>query len=74
MGEEFYSFNPLGFEAKSNFGQKTSKINSYSTNDLKQDLNDKSPIHGRETASIFRFNADNGGERASIFRFSAETF
>ena len=57
--EEKYSvFNPLGFKIESNFDNETSKIKSHSTRASKQNLIDKSHIHGRETRSIFRFSAE----------------
>ena len=59
LGEEFNVFNPLGFEAKNHFEHKTSKIKSHSTRDSKRCLNDKCLIDGGETASTFRFSAEN---------------
>ena len=52
VGEKFKFFNPLGFEAKKDFDHKTS------TGTSKRYLNDKNPIHNRETASIFQFSAE----------------
>ena len=59
LEEKLDFFSPLGFEAESDFGHKTFKIKSHSIRASEQYLNDKNPIHGRETASIFRFIAEN---------------
>ena len=48
----------MEFEAKSEFEHKTSKIKSHSARVSKLYLNDKTPIHGKETALIFRFSAE----------------
>ena len=55
---QFLFFNPVEFEAKSDFNHKNSKIKWHSTRASKQYLNDNSPIHGRETAYIFRFSEE----------------
>ena len=58
-GESSIFSIPGGSEAKSNFYHKTSKIKIRSTRVSKRYLYDKSRIHGREIASIFRFGAEN---------------
>ena len=58
LGEKFDFFIFLGFEAKSDFDHKTFKIKSHSTRASEPYMNDKSPIHGRETALTFRFSAE----------------
>ena len=59
MGVKFNFSNPLGFEGQSDFDHKTSKIKSRWTRVSKRYLNDKSPTHGREKASIFWFSAES---------------
>ena len=48
LEEKLDFFSPLGFEAKSDFDHKTSKINSHSVRTSKRYLNYKSPINGAE--------------------------
>ena len=59
LGEKLIFFSPLGFEAKSNFDPKTSKSKPESVTVSERYLNDKNPIHDRETASLFRFSAES---------------
>ena len=52
-------FSPLGLEAKSDFDHKTSKLKPHSVRVSERYMNDKNPIHVRETALIFRLNAES---------------
>ena len=44
MGEKLDFFSPLGFEAKSDFDHKTSKLKSHLIRASERYLNDKNPI------------------------------
>ena len=59
LGEKFNFSIPWDFEAKGNLNRKASKIMSNLTRASKHHLNDKSLINGQETASIFKFSAEN---------------
>ena len=58
MGEKLDFFSPLGFEAKTDYDHKTSKLKPHSVRGSERYLNHKNPIHDRETASILRFSAE----------------
>ena len=72
LGEKFTFLNPLRFEAKSGFDHETSKIKSHSTKASKYNLNDKNPIHGRETTSIIRFSTETFKSEFSAQNFQAD--
>ena len=59
LGEKLEFFSPLGFKIKSNFDLETTKLKLHSVRALKQYLNEKNLIHGRETATIWKFSAQN---------------
>ena len=52
LDRKVHFFNPLGFESISNVHHKTFRA-------WKQYMNDKNWINAQETASIFRFSAEN---------------
>ena len=52
LGEKFEFFSPLGFKIQSSFDLETIKIKVHSVRTLKQYVNEKNLIHGRETATI----------------------
>ena len=52
-------FGSLGFKIQSNFDLETTKINLHSVRALKRYLNEKNLIHGRETATIWKFSAQS---------------
>ena len=56
---KFHFFNPLGFEIQSDFDYKASEVKLFSVKALKQYLNEKNLIHGRETATFSKLNALN---------------
>ena len=58
LGAKFDFFSPLGFESKRNFDYKTFQLKQHSIRASERYLKDKNPIHRRETASIFRFDAE----------------
>ena len=58
LGEKLDFFSPWGSEAKSDFDQKTFKLNPQLIRASELYPNDKNPIHGRETAPIFQFSAE----------------
>ena len=58
LGENLDFFSPLGFEANCNFDYKAYKLKPHSIRASERYLNNKNPIHGQETALIFRLCAE----------------
>ena len=58
MGKILVFISLLGFEAKTDFDKKPSKLKPYLIRSSDRYRNQTNPTHGGETASIFRFSAE----------------